>query len=612
MEQKSVRGIRGFWRRGGNATYVLAVFFLVLFPFVLNIWINIPELFRRGPYEDWDEICSYNHTRPMTRCSFERVFSYGALDTFEFILARKWHEMFDQKAEILRGPLWANGVPESFQDDKLLLGDRTWSSYAAIDYNYARGICDRSVIITTRKIDFIVTYSLLGLFFAFVIYMLGIRGIAVCIPVTWLLFSYVFRWSVVRALPGAQATILAGVIFYLLWLALKTKSTCFLHISAALCAISVNLKIDSIMMGVPIFLTYLLVHLRPYSGFAFRKFAAASFVAAGFFLGTLVLTNWDLAIRPRSTINSEMKLLFYVGSGKGVDLNKNIELFGDFLHDNLVSPFLAGLSAKSRWKWVFLSAGLGITGLCVVLAKSLKGEIRISMIVITIVTLAVLWAIPIFRVPIIYERYFAPGLAVMLVAFGFASCLFVKSFRIEQSFPLWGVLLLGTIFCIANSRSLVDASQSFRRELAENFGLDPAISRNRATVAIWNLLKTGKYDKHVIIDQHSYTDLRFFFDRHLPVAMINAWNFRKVLDGLKHCQKPILGLYVPGVYADNSVPSRVGEWTPEWAKNYDDFHEELASFPRLYNFDGNRMKLLDWSPVLEGDSVFVFTFDPKR
>jgi len=55
-----------------------------------------------------------------------------------------------------------------------------------------------------------------------------------------------------------------------------------------------------------------------------------------------------------------------------------------------------------------------------------------------------------------------------------------------------------------------------------------------------------------------------------------------------------------------------GEWTPEWAKNYDDFHEELASFPRLYNFDGNRMKLLDWSPVLEGDSVFVFTFDPKR
>ena len=54
---------------------ILALVLLVIFPLALNIWINIPELFRRAPYEDWDEICSYNHTRPMEQRSFRRVLS---------------------------------------------------------------------------------------------------------------------------------------------------------------------------------------------------------------------------------------------------------------------------------------------------------------------------------------------------------------------------------------------------------------------------------------------------------------------------------------------------------------------------------------------------------
>ena len=230
----------------------LALVLLVIFPLALHIWINIPELFRRAPYEDWDEICSYNHTRPMERSSFKRVPSYGALDTFEFVLARKWHELFDQKAKVFQEPLWANGVPESFRDYKLLLGARTWT-YAAIDYNYARGICDRSIIITARKIDFVVTYLLIGLFLSFIIWTLGFRGIAVCIPLIWFLFTYVFRWSLVHAVPGAQTTILAGGIFYLLLMALKNKSFRFLHVATALCAISTNLKADSLTLGLPIF-----------------------------------------------------------------------------------------------------------------------------------------------------------------------------------------------------------------------------------------------------------------------------------------------------------------------------------------------------------------------
>jgi hypothetical protein len=616
MEQKFISGIRGFWDRMAtrHALWftILALILLVIFPLVLNIWINVPELFRRAPYEDWDEICSYNHTRQMTWDTFKRVPSYGALDTFEFVLARKWHETFDRKAQILLEPLWANGVPGSFQDYKLLLGNRKRGSYAAIDYNYARGVCDRSVIITARKIDFSVTYLLLGLFLSFVIFTLGCHGIALCVPVTWFLFSYEFRWTVVRALPGAQTTILAGIIFYLLLMALKNRSLGFCHVATALCAISSNLKADSLMMGFPIFLTYLLVHCHTYSGIVFRKFAVTSFIAAGLFAGTLVLTNPELAIRPHAVIKNQVQLLSAVGSGQRVKLRQNVRLFGDFLHYNLVSPFLGGLSAKSGWKWVFLWAGLGATGLYVALAKSPTPAIRFSMILLTTVGLGVLWGMPIVRAPTIYGRYFASGLIVMFVAFGFSFYLFARSFRVKKFLVVWGVLSLGTICCIANSRSLVDESQSFRRQLAENFGLDPAMSRNRATIAIWNLLKTGKYDEHVIIDQHSYTDLRFFFDRDVPVVMINAWNFRKVLDGLKDCQRPVLGLHVPGAYADKSVPSWVGAWTPEWAKNYDDFHEELASFPRVYDFDGNRMKLLDWSPVLEGDSAFVFTFDPNR
>jgi hypothetical protein len=309
---------------------ILAFILLIIFPLALNIWIAIPELSRRAPYEDWDEICSYNHTRRMTQRSFGRVYSYGALDTCEFVLARKWHAIFDRKAEALRKPLWANGVPQSFRDNRLLLGDKTWGSYAAIDYNYARGICDRSIIFTTRKIDFIATYLLLGLFLPFIISALGLRGITVCMPLTWFLFTYWFRWSAGKALPGAQTAILEGAIFFLLLMALNRKSFLLLHISTALCAIGTNLKADSLTMGVPIFLTYLLVHVHTFSAFTFRKIGGRSFVAIGLFLGTLILTNIELAMHPLAVVKRQLELLFQVGSGQGIDLRHNFELFGNF------------------------------------------------------------------------------------------------------------------------------------------------------------------------------------------------------------------------------------------------------------------------------------------
>ena len=98
---------------------------------------------------------------------------------------------------------------------------------------------------------------------------------------------------------------------------------------------------------------------------------------------------------------------------------------------------------------------------------------------------------------------------------------------------------------------------------------------------MWDLLKTGSYNGEVVIDQHSYTDLRFLFDRHVPVVIINAWNYREVFDGLKGSHKPVLGLHVPGAYDDRTVPSWVGKWTPTWEKEYDEFHDAVASLPRL-------------------------------
>ncbi len=55
--------------------------------------------------------------------------------------------------------------------------------------------------------------------------------------------------------------------------------------------------------------------------------------------------------------------------------------------------------------------------------------------------------------------------------------------------------------CLANSGASIEASRVFGRELAENSGLDPAISRNRAMVVMWNLLKTGSYHGEVMIDR---------------------------------------------------------------------------------------------------------------
>jgi hypothetical protein len=597
-------------RFAANANF-LAIILLVFLPLTLNILTTIPELSRRAPYEDWDEICSYNHTRQMPWKSFIRVPSYGSLDTFEFMLARTYHQLFDRNAQDLQKSLWANGVPLSFGDNHVLLGTRIWTSYAAIDYNYARGICDRSVILTARKIDFALTCLLLGLLISFIIYTLGFPGVTVCIPLTWLVFAPEFRWALVRAIPGAQATILEGAIFFLVVLALVRKSFKLLCLAIALCAVSTNLKADAFMMSGPIFMGIFLLHVNSCPAFSLRTCVVRFFGAIGVFFGALIITNLQLIGHPIQVIKRQVDLLFAVGSSQKVDLPQNGRLFLKFLDDNIIHPFVSDFAPDESWKWVFLSVGLIILGLLFTFASVLSWRIRFNITLTTFVTLGVLWGMPIYRVPILYGRYLLPGLVVFIVAFGFALYLFVLKWRIERLIPVWGILVLGTFICFINAGPMIKSSLTLQRALTENLGLDPAISRNRAILEIWKLFQTGKYDQRVIVDQHSYLDLRFFFDRHIAVVMINAWNFPEILDGLKGSLKPILGLHVPGAYQDKTVPSWVGHWTSEWGSEYDEFHRALSSLPRFFNFDGNKMKLLDWSPVLGDDSVFVFAYDPN-
>jgi hypothetical protein len=585
---------------------------LVFLPLILNISTTIPELSRRAPYEDWDEICSYNHTRQMPWSSFIRVPSYGSLDTFEFMLARTYHQIFDRNAQDLQKSLWTNGVPLSFRDNHFLLGKRIWASYAAIDYNYARGVCDRSVILTARKIDFALTCLLLGLLISSIIYTLGFPGVTVCIPLTWLVFAPEFRWALVRAIPGAQATILAGAIFFLVLLALVMKSFKPLCLAIALCAVSTNLKADAFMMSGPIFMGCFLLHINSFPAVSLCTCVVRFFGAIGVFLGALIITNLQLISRPIQVIKSQVDLLFAVGSSQRVDLSQNGKLFLKFLDENIIHLFVSGFAPDESWKWVPLSVGLIILGLLLAFAGIVSCRIRFNITLTTFVTLGVLWGMPIYRVPILYGRYLLSGLVVFLVAFGFALYLFVLKWRIERLIPVWGILLLGTFICFVNAGPMINSSLTLQQALNGNLGLDPAVSRNKATLEIWDLLRTGKYDQRVIVDQHGYVDLRFFFDRHIPVAMISAWNFQEVLDGLKGSLKPILGLHVPGAYQDKAVPAWVGHWTSEWESEYDEFHQALASLPRVFNFDGNKMKLLDWSPVLGDDSVFVFAYDPNR
>lgn len=173
--------------------------------------------------------------------------------------------------------------------------------------------------------------------------------------------------------------------------------------------------------------------------------------------------------------------------------------------------------------------------------------------------------------------------------------------RVGRAFALVMLCLCFVSYIVHTKDIGLDAIQANLR--LANGSLDRAVSRNQAVLEIIRLIESGNYAKQVIIDQHSYTDVRAFLEKGIPVKLINVFNFQRELEEIRG-DKPTLGLYVPGL-GRGSVAWE-GKWNVQESALYDRYLKCLSAFSTVAQFGSNPTLLLEWAPVDPSDRVIVF------
>jgi hypothetical protein len=139
-------------------------------------------------------------------------------------------------------------------------------------------------------------------------------------------------------------------------------------------------------------------------------------------------------------------------------------------------------------------------------------------------------------------------------------------------------------------------------------GLDKSVTRNQAVSKILQLIESGNYNKQVVIDQHSYTDVRPFLEKGIPVILVNVFNYPGEFEKIQRAVKPTLGLYVVG--RPEAPESWEGEWNDAEHSLYERYLRYLSGFETTAKFGNHPMFLLDWAPVNPTDEVVVFETKP--
>lgn len=124
-------------------------------------------------------------------------------------------------------------------------------------------------------------------------------------------------------------------------------------------------------------------------------------------------------------------------------------------------------------------------------------------------------------------------------------------------------------------------------------GLDPAHSRNRLSFQAVQQIMRGGYEREILVDQHSYTDLRFFWINNIRTRYINMLNYETVFDAIKDGKRRLI-FFAP---ADGGG----GEDLIKYNK-YRDF---LMKFPAVAKIPGHRMSTLNPAPVVPTDEVVL-------
>jgi hypothetical protein len=550
----------------------------------------------------WDEVASYNNARVVSGPLMAWCFRYGTLDTFLQILATQYFRLFDPNGPGEDHYAVSNNNLSSFTSrhaefDGSLIG-------TTFGYSYFRGLDDHRPIFLSRRIHLAVTCGLTILIGALAIFYLGLDALLLLLPLCCLTVNTEWVAQAGLSLPNA---VIAFSVTALGFLAVSERRESCLYIGAALVAIAVNMKIDSILLGGVLVLAIVLLGWR--SGLA--GLGRKTLLSASTFAIVYAVTNPQVLIDPDFVFS---RLMPPIGKplGLAATVRQNLPVLWQFLEVNLVP-----------WKTSDLPLGALSTGLVVFALGTLTIVHRrrgadLSALAVPTAAVLVLWLYPMLTITVLYGRYYLNGFGALYALIGAA---LVSAWRLRAP-PARPCVLAVLALLLVQYGALMSANRAVAAQaVAGTFnigagdwhdGFARSFTRNeieRRAIEAW---RGGGYDRTILVDQHGYFDLRMLRLAGMRPLYVNIFNDEEVLGSLDRSVDHLL-LLSPGSYATDSSWWRPWEtaWTPEMARRYDTYRARLDAFPVREEIAGPPQRLLSAAPVAPDDHM-VLAVIPHR
>jgi hypothetical protein len=590
----------------GNGAFQRMVFtrkacmaLLFLLVVVAHGWVHATASNVGRPYESWDEITLNNSAHVMSGPTFDRGFRYGSLDNFVQWVAIVTYEYFDPVGRAYPHARYANNVPESWDNPKLAFGPKTWAP--PMEYSVFRGQDDREAIFISRKFHLFIVYALVLAIGLTSVAMLGTASLYVLFPLLAFIAAPGMFFQTTQSLPNAiNATLSFGAVLFAMLYCDSAKRGLLLA-SAAFFALALNFKLDAVILAAAPGMALCYVLLRRGAAVALKDAGLAAIVA----FAVLAAGRPAMLLNPVMDIRERYHMLFGIAGGaahSSFDLHANWNALLTFLNLNLLWPG-AGHSAGLVVATAFLLAAFGV-GIYYWRSKAL-------MLIIGAVLVVVAWPAVILRSALPEGHLLLNGLGIFMATAAMAMLL---GYRLggRTRIAAHAAAAILAIAWIAHIASLGGAALATNRAYAATGGLDPAHSRTLASLDSVKLLADG-FSKTILVDQHSYIDLRALRQHGLDARYVNMDDFRAVVGSLDPAQRYLV-IFARGSFdrGDGHLRGWEGEMTPQFQAAFLRYQEVLLRLPVKRHYPGSSQAILSVAPINPRDEIFVSELNPPK
>jgi hypothetical protein len=557
------------------------------------------------PYEDWDEIASFNSSRVLSSPESHRCYRYGSLDVARYIAGSAYYHYFDPVGKTGHVYTYSNNRPESLDDPYFAKREGAAKPRTVgPDFSYYRGVTEREPIFYARKFYaatvFVAHALAVGLL---LFYWRSQSAVLVLLPLA--VYSNIYFFGEAALARGnAFNSICAATIFYLLAAWLIQRKTSALYLACTTVALGVAHKFDFLAYGLPVAIAGIGGALQePLRWRALLRIAAFCFLA---FLVPLLVFWPFLAIEPWAELKPQLDTLKSIGGGTR-DWATRV---GDF------AVFSANAFRMSDQVWSPLMRN--------VVPFAVMGTIPLLFFTLTQLRLSTrfLLALIAFCAPLhwayihanswsIVPRYLLTGLLLNVAALAVVLQFWFTGNR-------WWQRILASLVVIAVFLGALKlhGDRKFMTMIVENSlrdgrGLWFGNSRNKAVLAAVDLAKTDGFSPVVLVDQHSYTDIRYLRAQGLDPQLVHALALEERMAKLDRSKSHVI-IFAPLEPVPSGYWATVAHEDPTMTAAYRKYTEKIRQWQLAKEFGTNQAQFLEYGQIDNDQKVEVRIIPPSQ